>query len=214
MTKTNTSDKTRRMVTLSVLIAITLFLGLTPFGYIRIGPFSLTLLCIPVIIGVIVEGLYAGLILGAIFGLTSLFQVFMGDPLGLFLFNISPLRTILMIFIPRLLVPVTAHFTHVLLQKSNKNVVKKSTYIITSIIGSMTNTFFFLGFLYVLFQPEAAQVSEALGTTADGLLLTLGGIVLSNGIAEAIFAAVIVSAVGLALYYTFGKKESVNDSNI
>jgi len=119
-----------------------------------------------------------------------------------------------MIFIPRLLVPVTAYFTHVLLQKSNKNAVKKSSYVITSIIGSMTNTFFFLGFLYVLFQPEAAQVSEALGTTADGLLLTLGSIVLSNGIAEAIFAAVIVSAVGLALYYTFGKKESVNDSNI
>ncbi len=214
MSNTNTSDKTRKLVTLALLTAITLFLGLTPLGYIRIGPFSITILCIPVLIGVVTEGLGVGLILGGVFGLTSLLQVFMGDPLGLFLFNISPLRTIIMIFIPRLLVPVTAYFTHYLLQKSSKNVVKRSTYVITSIVGSMTNTFFFLGFLYVLFLPEAAQVAEAFGTTAQKLMLFLGGVVISNGIPEAIAAAVIVSLVAMAIFLAFGNKGKQNDSNI
>lgn len=207
MTNTNTSDRTRKLVVLSILTAITFFLGLTPLGYIRLGPFSITILCIPVLIGVITEGLAAGLFLGGIFGLTSLLQVFMGDPLGLFLFNLSPLRTIIMIFIPRLLVPITAYYTHKLLQKSNKNVVKRSTYVITSLIGSMTNTFFFLGFLYVLFIPEMAQIAEAFGTTTEKLLAFLGGIVISNGLPEAIAAAIIVSLVAMALYLAFGQKE-------
>ncbi len=211
---TNISERTKKLVILSLLTAITFFLGLTPIGYIRIGPFSITILCIPVLIGVITQGLGAGLFLGAVFGITSLLQVFMGDPLGLFLFNISPLRTIIMIFIPRLLVPVTAYYTLKLLQKSSKNVIKRSTYVITSIVGSMTNTFFFLGFLYVLFIPEMVQVAEAFSTTADNLLLVLGGIVVSNGIPEAIAAAIIVSLVVMAIFLAFGKKEKTDDSSI
>ena len=211
---TNTSERTRKLVTLSLLTAITFFLGLTPLGFIRIGPLSITILCIPVIIGVIMEGLGAGLFLGAIFGITSLLQVFMGDPLGLYLFNISPIRTIIMIFIPRLLVPLTAYYTHYILQKSSKNVVKKSTYAITSLVGSLTNTFFFLGFLYLLFIPEIADVAEAFSTTSDKLLMVLGGIVISNGIPEAIAAAIIVSLVAMALYFAFGYRGKQNDSNI
>lgn len=217
MTNTNTSERTRKLAVIAILTAITFFLGLTPLGYIRIGPFSITLLCIPVLIGVIMEGLGAGLILGAVFGLTSLLQVFMGDPLGVFLFNISPLRTIIMIFVPRLLVPVTAYYTHKLLQKSNKSVVEKSTYVITSLVGSMTNTFFFLGFLYVLFLPEVVQIAEAFGTSSDGLLLFLGGVVISNGIPEAIAAAFFVSIIAMALYLAFGykrKQGNEDDSNI
>lgn len=211
---TNTSERTKKLVIISLLTAITFFLGLTPIGYMRVGPFSITFLCIPVLVGVIMEGLGAGLILGAVFGLTSLLQVFMGDPLGIFLFNISPLRTIIMIFIPRLLVPITAHYTHKLLQKSSKNTVKKSTYVMTSLVGSLTNTFFFLGFLYVLFLPEIEQVSAAFETTADGLLMVLGGVVLSNGIAEAVAAAIIVSLVAMALYFAFGNRGKEDDSNI
>lgn len=205
---TNTSDRTKKLVVLSILTAITFFLGLTPFGYIRIGPFSITLLCIPVLIGVITQGLAGGLFLGAVFGATSLLQVFMGDPLGVFLFNISPVRTILMIFVPRLLVPVTAYYTHKLLQNSNKDVVKRSTYVITSIVGSMTNTFFFLGFLYVLFIPEMAQVAAAFETTSEGLLAFLGSIVLTNGLIEAAAAAIIVTAVAIALYLAYGQKSA------
>ena len=58
------NEKTRRIVITALLVAICLLLGLTPIGYISIGVIEITLLCIPVIIGTITEGLGVGLILG------------------------------------------------------------------------------------------------------------------------------------------------------
>ena len=217
MTNTNTSSKTRKLVTLSLLTAITFILGLTPVGYIRINPaMTITLLCIPVIIGTITEGLRAGLFLGGVFGLTSLIQVFMGDPLGLMLMNISPVRTVAMIFIPRLIVPAMAYLSHMLFQKSSKFIVNKSSYVVTALVGSLSNTFFFLGFLYLLFIPEMAEVAAGFGTTAEKFMGVLGAIVVSNGIPEAIAAAIIVPLILIPLDITLNKtrKETVDDSNI
>ena len=64
----------RRFVTTALLVAVCLLLGLTPIGYIPIPPIEITLLCIPVIVGVMTQGLGAGLVLGFFFGLTSFLQ--------------------------------------------------------------------------------------------------------------------------------------------
>ncbi|MEX1377146.1 MAG: ECF transporter S component [Eubacteriales bacterium] len=218
MTNTNTSSKTRKLVTLSLLTAITFILGFTPIGYIHITPtFAITLLHIPVIIGVVAEGFGAGLVLALIFGLTSILQIPAGlSPLGAYLYNLGPLRTIIIIFIPRLIIPVTAYLTHSLLQKSRKGVVNKSTYVVTALVGSLTNTFFFLGFMYMLFLPEIEQVALAFEATTDTLLKVLGAIVISNGIPEAIAAMIIVPLVCVPLAITSNKKRkgTVDDSDI
>ena len=63
------NQKIKRMSLLAMLLAIELVLLMTPLGYLRIGPLSLTMMHIPVIIAGIVLGKEAGLILGFVFGL-------------------------------------------------------------------------------------------------------------------------------------------------
>jgi uncharacterized membrane protein len=102
------SEKTRRIVITALLVAICLLLGLTPIGYIPIGAIEITLLCIPVIIGTVTEGLGVGLILGFFFGLTSFLQIFIKPTaFSQFIFSLSAWKTVLIIFIPRMFVPVT-----------------------------------------------------------------------------------------------------------
>lgn len=195
----NISKKTRRLAITAVLTAITFLLGLTPIGYIPLPTMKITILCIPVLIGVLMEGLGVGLFLGGVFGLTSLIQIFMGDPLGLILIDMSFIRTLALVFIPRFLVPVTAHYTFQLIRSIRKGVVEKVGYAIAAFVGSITNTAFFLGMLYVLFIPEMDVIAQAFGVPVNGVLAVLGSIVITNGVPEAIAAVVLVTAICVAL---------------
>lgn len=203
----NINKRTRTLIVTALLAAITFLLGLTPIGYIPLPTMKITILVIPVIIGVMMEGLSVGLFLGFVFGVTSLLQVFMGDPLGLYLMNISPIRTVMMIFIPRLLVPVTAYISFKGVRKLGK-LGKKASYLIGAGVGSITNTFFFLGMLYLLFIPEIVDIAEAFGTTEGLLLGVIGGIALTNGVPEMIAAMIIVPIICLALNKVILKDKS------
>ncbi|MDU3153068.1 MAG: ECF transporter S component, partial [Anaerococcus hydrogenalis] len=65
----NNKEKTRKMVTVAMLGAITIVLGLTPMGYIPLGLINITTMHIPVIIAAILEGPIVGGLVGFIFGL-------------------------------------------------------------------------------------------------------------------------------------------------
>jgi len=108
----------KKFTTTALLIALILLMGLVPYvGYIPIGPIKITLICIPVIIGTLALGLRSGLILGFVFGITSLIQVwYPGDILGQTLLNINAWKLLLILFIPRLLVPVVTYYVYRLLE--------------------------------------------------------------------------------------------------
>lgn len=195
----NISKKTRTLTIAGILTAITFLLGLTPIGYIPLPTMKITILCIPVLIGVLLEGLGVGLWLGFVFGLTSLIQVFMGSPLGLLMLNLSVPKTILVIFIPRLLVPVVAFYIHKAIKLIGNTITDKVGYAIAALAGSLANTVFFLGMMFVLFQPEMAQIAELFQTTKEGMSAVLLAIVGTNGIPEAIAAVVLVTAVCIAI---------------
>ena len=76
----NISSKVRETALTAVLAAIILLMAFTPLGYLHLGPVSITLLVIPVVIGGMTLGPVRGGFLGAVFGATSLAQCFMGDP--------------------------------------------------------------------------------------------------------------------------------------
>lgn len=195
----NISKRTRTLTIAGILTAITFLLGLTPIGYIPLPTMKITILCIPVLIGVLLEGLGVGLWLGFVFGVTSLIQIFMGSPLGLLLMNLSVPKTLLVLFVPRMLVPVVAFYVHKLIKLIGNKITDKVGYGIAALAGSLTNTVFFLGMMYVLFQPEMGQIAELFKTTKEGMSAVLLAIVGTNGIPEAIAAVIIVSAVCLAL---------------
>ena len=97
----SSSSKVRETALTAVLAAIVLLMAFTPLGYLRLGPMSITLLVIPVVIGGITLGPVRGGFLGAVFGATSFAQCFMGDVSGAAMVAISPLATALACFIPR-----------------------------------------------------------------------------------------------------------------
>ena len=62
--------KTRSLTLMAILIAIMLLMGFVPnLGFIMIGPVSITLMCIPVIVATMVLGLKTGLGMGALLSL-------------------------------------------------------------------------------------------------------------------------------------------------
>ena len=71
------SAHTRRMVQLSLMAAIVVLLSFVPFlGYIPLVVIKATTVHIPVILGAILLGPKAGGILGGVFGITSVINIF------------------------------------------------------------------------------------------------------------------------------------------
>lgn len=175
----------RKMAIIGVLAAISIMLSMTPLGFIPIGPTNATIMHIPVIIGAILEGPVVGIVVGFIFGASSLIRNLTMPTITSFAF-INPLVSIL----PRVLIGVVAYYVYKLIMKISKNAFVSGW--ITGVIGSLVNTIGVLGMIYILY---GARYVEALGksaTTAKTLILTL---IATNGIPEAIVGGFVVSAV-------------------
>ena len=180
----------RRMTIISLLSAISIMLSMIPLGYIQIGPVAITTMCIPVIIGGIIEGPMVGMIVGFIFGLTSMFRGMAGMAGVTGFVFINPLVSVL----PRIFIGLVSYYSFKLSMKIIKN-----TYVSGLIAGGMasiTNTVGVLGMIYVLY---AAEYAEALGQSAGTAKALLMGIATTNGIAEALGGALVVSAVVVVL---------------
>ena len=88
-----------------VLAAVTFLLGLTPIGIIPIPPANVTLMCLPVIIGTLTTSLGLGMVLGLVFGITSVIRAFTAPSvLVVPLLGASPALVVVMSVVSRLLI--------------------------------------------------------------------------------------------------------------
>lgn len=110
---------TRQMTMIGLLGALTVILGLTPLGFIPIGPTRATVMHIPVIIGGIVYGPLVGGLTGLVFGLFSLFNAVAYPTPTSFAF-MHPLVSIL----PRVLIGLVAYYSYQTFQKLNRRLIK------------------------------------------------------------------------------------------
>jgi len=107
---------TRKMAIVGLLGGISIVLGMTPIGFIPVGPTRATIMHIPVIICAILEGPVAGALVGLIFGLFSLFQaIFNPTPVSFAFLN--PLVSI----VPRVLIGITTYYVYKSLNKLGNN---------------------------------------------------------------------------------------------
>lgn len=183
-------QKMRQMVQLAVLTAILLVLAFTPIGYLKLGPLSVTFLTIPVAVASVVLGPVGGLILGAVFGLTSFLQCFGMDAFGTALCSISPLKTALMCLIPRLLAGWVPGLIYRQLKDKNRTLGTALACVATPLI----NTACFMGMLILFFRNEA--YIQSFGETVWSILTALG---LVNAIPEALVTLLVGTAVCKAL---------------
>ena len=97
----------RKMTIVGVLGGLSIALGLTPLGFIPVGPTRATIMHIPVIIGAIMEGPVVGGLIGLIFGLLSMFQA-ATNPTPVSPVFLNPLVSVL----PRILIGIVAHYSY------------------------------------------------------------------------------------------------------
>ena len=180
----------RKMTVIGVLSAISIMMSMIPFiGYIPIGPMKATIMHVPVIIGAIIEGPLVGAIIGLIFGLTSLWNA-ITQPVLLSPLFINPLVSVL----PRILIGVIAYYVYQGVYKLTKKVYASG--FVAGLVGSLANTAGVLGMIYILYSDKYLALLGQQGASAGKLLF---GVVVTSGIPEALVAALIVSAVSVAL---------------
>lgn len=177
--------------------ALTIVLGITRLGFISLSPVvSLTILHVPVILATLIGGLIPGLSTGAIFGIFSLIQAAMTPTGALDPLFVNPLVSIL----PRMLIAVVTFFVDKLLRMIPK-MPKVLSGSVSAFFGSLTNTVFVIGSLYLLYHSKMLEAMGNLGYFAGLALL------MPNALLEAA-ASVIITFLVLGAVYLAGNKKS------
>ncbi len=205
----NTLRNTKSLALLGVLLAIEIILNFTPLGLIPLGFMNATTLHIPVIIGAIFLGPIGGGILGASFGILSVITNTIRPNITSFVF--SPFITIsntsgnftslVIAIVPRILIGVVAYYIYKVASKKCKN--KITAYSLAALAGSLTNTIFVLGGIYLFF---GSAYAAAKGLAFEALFGVILSVVAINGIPEAIVAAIVVSTMCKILSQIYKKK--------
>lgn len=206
----NIKKNTHQMVMTALFMAIIVIMILVPnVGYINLVVIKATLVHIPVIIGAIVIGPKIGAILGLTFGITSLISNTINPSLLSFAF--SPFYqlgdiggngwSIVIAILPRILVGIVPYYVYHgmmhLFKGKTKN--KSAMYIAlptAAVVGSLVNTLLVMNLIFICFREEfAAAKNMAVELVYDAILLIIG----TNGIPEAIVAALFTTVIGSIL---------------
>ena len=197
LSNNNQKNFTSNLVKLALFAGIIFILGVTPFGFIPLGVFKIVTIHIPVIIGSIILGPKKGAFLGFIFGLTSFIMAHLQPSVTSYFFSpiiSGNLFSLIVCFIPRILVGVIPYFVFKLLKKCiNINV----SLILSGLIGSLVNTVLVLSFIYIFF---AEKYAEALNTTLDNLIIVIFTSVGLNATLEALASSILVLTICKAMF--------------
>lgn len=199
-----TGMNTRYMATLAMLCGLLLVMGMTGIGFIPLPVIKATTMHIPVILGAVLLGPAAGGILGAVFGLCSIWANTTTP--GLLSFVFSPfmtteelpgvLKSLWIALGCRILLGVIAGWLWRLMKK-----ITKQDYIalpVTAAVSTICHTLLVMGSIYVLLAQQYAQAKNVAITAVFGLVM---GTVTASGIPEAIAAAILVTVIGKALLH-------------
>lgn len=179
------SLSTKKMTVIGMLGAVSIVLGMTPLGFIPIGPTKATIMHIPVIIAAMIEGPLVGAIVGLIFGIFSMIQSITSPTVISFVFW-NPLVSVF----PRMLIGIVSYYSYVSVKKIVKN--EALAVAVTGAVGTLTNTVGVLSMIYLLY---GVRFVEAIGQDINSVGKIIMGIGITNGIPEMIVAILIVTGV-------------------
>ncbi len=196
------SRKTKNLTLFAFFLAVELLLLFTPLGFLRIGPLSATLMHIPVIIAALTMDVRYGVALGTVFGLCSVWNATFAPNVTSFCF--SPFITIgnvsgnfgslIIALVPRMLIGLFTAWVYRFCK--HKNINENLGIILSSLVGSLTNTILVLGMIYLFFGTAYAG---ATGVSFEALLGVLMGVIFTNGLLEAFLGCAVSLMVCKAL---------------
>ena len=196
----------RSMALMALLAAIICILAFTPFiGYIPLGFTRATIVHIPVIIASLLLGPKKGAALGFLFGLTSFINNTMNPTPTSFMFTpffslgetSGNFSSLIICFLPRILVGVVPYYVYQFCQKlSKKEEISQIGLILSGIYGSLTNTLLVMNLTFIFFKEEYALANNKTVSAVYGFILSIIGI---NGVPEAIIAGILTLFIGRIL---------------
>lgn len=189
------NTKTQKIVGIGLFTAIIVALQLLAAS-IKFGPFSITLVLAPIVIGAALYGIGAGAWLGVAFGVSVLIS---GDAAAFM--TINPAGTVATVLLKGMLAGLVAGLIYKALESKNKTVAV----VLAGIACPIVNTGIFLAGCYLFFQEWLVSV---FGTTGFATVVT--GLVSVNFAVELginmVLASVIVRVIDI------GKKQLKKNS--
>ena len=198
----NTKTDVRRMTMLAMFSGILLVMGVTGIGFIPLPLIKATTMHIPVILGAILLGSSGGAILGAVFGLCSIWANTTTP--GILAFAFSPFMTTeglpgvaksLWIALGcRVMLGLITGWVWNGLKKLRVN--ESIAMPVTAALSTICHTLLVMGSIYFLLAEQYAATKNVAFSAVFGLIM---GTVTASGIPEAIAAAVLVTIIGKVL---------------
>lgn len=197
-----------RMVFTGILTGLIIIMSFVPFlGFIPLGIMNATIIQIPVIIGAILLGPKRGAFLGLVFGLTSLWKNTTAPNITSFVFSpFVPIpgvnetagmlvgriaKCAFICIVSRVMIGVVAYWLHAFLSAHTKLSMHVKN-LICGAAGAIINTLLVMGGIYFLY---GSAYAGAKGLDVSLLSKMIAGVVLTQGVPEAIVSAVITAAV-------------------
>lgn len=188
-------SSTRYLVELALFVAIILVMKLTGLSSIPVGPLNMTLSMVPIAIGAMLLGPLAGGVLGMIYGFTSLYDAVSGASVmtGIF-FQISPLNTIVLCVVMRVLVGVCTGWLFRLFRRIDRT--GTVCYFLGGLTAPLLNTLLFMGYIVLVFYRTdfVQERVAALGASGPFMFVVLS--VGVQGLVEAATGAIVGGGVG------------------
>lgn len=194
----NSRERILRLSILSLFSALILLMAFTPLGYLKTVGVEISFLMVPVAAGAALLGPIGGLILGTLFGITSLIQAASGLSLfGFTLFGINPICTVLVCLIPRMLMGLFSGLIAKAFAKSEKESISTGVRsVVTCLSAPLFNTIMFMGLLILFFWNTEYIQSMAGGLKILPFVIAFVGI---NGLLEVAASLVVGTAASVAL---------------
>ena len=191
-----TGNRSRRTTLLGLLTAILMVFGMTPLGYLNIGPLAISFNMIPVAIGAAALGPVGGAILGTVFGMTSFLQclgIGGSSAMGVILFDINPFFAFVQRFVPRVMAGFLVGVIYQVARKFLRAGVAGS---IAGFCAAVLNTVLFMGALILLFGNTQYLTDLIAGRNVIVFVCTFVGV---NAVAEALATTAVTGALTAAL---------------
>ena len=188
------NKKTQKIVGVALFTAIVVVLQLLG-SFIRFGPFSISLVLIPIVVGTALYGVGAGAWLGLVFGVTVLAS---GDASAFLAINVP--GTILTVLLKGIACGAFSGLVYRLIEKKNKYAAT----ICAAITAPIVNTGVFLLGCAIFFMPTIEGWAAAAGVESAGTYM-ITGLAGLNFIAEFV-VNIVLSPIIVRLIH-LGKKE-------
>lgn len=195
-----TRHKTFRLVVNALLMAIVLVQNIFPFlGYIPLGPFSMTLIGLTVIVAGTALGPKDGMLIGGFWGVITFIRAFTwpSSPVAPLVFT-NPLVSV----VPRLLMGLGAGLVY-LWGRQHQWSMRRSMRIAAA-VAALTNTILVLGMVFFFYQtPAVATAFGAKGNQTLGYVLMFS--LVTNAVPELILDVLVAPLIAVPLRQRWDK---------